>query len=75
LPLESSLGTAPLYPINCLAVSKREIRPSSATIVTAEISAMPRRACKPLTTSCTSGDARFTASVIACSRRLTRAAM
>jgi hypothetical protein len=32
------------WPISCRAGSKREIRPNPATIVTAEISAMPRRA-------------------------------
>jgi hypothetical protein len=36
-PLESSLGPAPLYPINCRALSNREIWPNSDTIVTAEI--------------------------------------
>ena len=55
--------------------SKRVMLPNSATIVTAEISAMPRKACKPLTTSCTAGVASLTASVIACSSRLTRSPM
>jgi hypothetical protein len=62
-PLESSLGTAPLYPINCRALSNLETWPNSDTIVTAEISAMPRNACNPLINSCTCGDASFTASV------------
>src|ERR1035437_4038173 len=72
LPLESSLGTAPLYPISCRAPSKREMLPNSAAIVTAEICAMPRNACKSLTTSCNSGEASLTASAMACSRRTTR---
>ena len=55
--------------------SKRDNSPNSATMVTAEICAMPRNACRPVITSCIAGEASLTASVMACSSRTTRSAM
>ena len=76
LPLESSLGNTPLYPISFRALSKREeMLPSSAAIVTAEICATPRNACRPRITSCIGAGASFTTSTIDCSNRLTRSPM
>ena len=75
LPLESSLGTAPQYPISCRAPGKRETWPNSAAIVTAEMCAVPRNACRSVITSCNAGEASFTASTMACSSRTTRSRM
>src|ERR1700747_2506671 len=48
LPLESSLGNTPQYPISFRALWKREeMLPNSDAIVTAEICATPRKACRP----------------------------
>src|SRR5688500_18287536 len=46
-PVEYSLGTMPLYPINCFGRAKRDSGPTSATIVAAVRLDTPRRACRP----------------------------
>src|SRR5271170_1824859 len=61
--------------MSCRALPKRDTWPNSAAMVTAEISAIPRSACRSLMTCCNAGEASLTASVIACSRRATRSRM
>ena len=49
--------------------------PTRLAMVTAEMSAIPRSACRSLMTCCKAGEASFTASMMACSRRATRSRM
>src|SRR3954470_17198725 len=49
-PLECSDGTRPSQAISCLGVAKRRKSPTSAASTTAERKAMPRIACKAVTT-------------------------
>jgi hypothetical protein len=60
--VESSLATAPLYPISCRGLAKRESSPTCATIVTAETNATPRSAWSASMTARIRSGAVFTAS-------------